>query len=47
MYVIVDLTTVDKLEVFYIDFCCFSNRNVLFSAINDAMALLLIHKCGF
>ena len=23
---------------FYIDFCCFSNRKVLFLAINDAMA---------
>ena len=23
---------------FYIDFCCFSDRNVLFLAINDAMA---------
>ena len=38
MCVIVGLTTVDKLEVFYIDFCCFSNRNVLFLAINDALA---------
>ena len=36
--VLVGLTTVDKLEVFYIDFCCFSNQKVLFLAINDAMA---------
>ena len=27
-----------NLKFFYIDFCCFSNRNVLFLAINDAMA---------
>ena len=38
MYVIVGLTNVDKLAVFYIDFCCFSNQNVLFLALNDAMA---------
>ena len=38
MCVLVDLTTVDKLEVFYIDFCCFSNQKVLFLAINDAIA---------
>ena len=38
MCVLVGLTTVAKLEVFYIDFCCFSNGNVLFLAINDAMA---------
>ena len=38
MCVIVGLTTVDKLEVFYIDFCNFSNQKVLFLAINDAMA---------
>ena len=38
MCVIVGLTNVDKLEVFYIDFCCFSDRKVLFQAINDAMA---------
>ena len=37
MCVIVGLTTVNKLEVFYIDFCCFSYKNVLFLAINDAM----------
>ena len=36
MCVIVGLTTVDKLEVFYIDFCCLSNQKIL--AINDAMA---------
>ena len=36
--VIVGLTTVDKLEVFYINFCCFSNKNVSFLALNDAMA---------
>ena len=53
MCVIVGLTTVDKLEVFYINFCCFSNRNVSFFATNNAMAssckgaLQLIHKCGF
>ena len=56
MCVIVGLTTVDKLEVFHIHFCCFSNINVLLLAINDAMAsspqgcggaLQLIHKCGF
>ena len=39
MCVIVGLTTVDKLEVFFcINFCCFSNKNVSFLAINDAMA---------
>ena len=38
MCVIVGLTTVDKLEVFYLECCCFSNINVLFLAINDAMA---------
>ena len=37
MCVLVGLTTVDKLEVFYIDICCFSNQKVLFLAINDAM----------
>ena len=37
MCVLVGLTTVDELEVFYIDFCCFSNQKVLFLAINDAM----------
>ena len=36
--VLVDLTTVDKLAVFNIDFRCFSNQKVLFLAINDAMA---------
>ena len=38
MCVLVGLTTVDKLEVFKIDFCGFSNLNVLSLAINDAMA---------
>ena len=38
MCVIVGLTTVDKLEVFYINFCCFFNRNVSLFASNDAMA---------
>ena len=38
MCVIVGLTTVDKLKVFYINSCCFSNRNVSFFAINDAMS---------
>ena len=38
MCVLVGLPTDDKLEVFYIDVCCFSNRNILFLAINDAMA---------
>ena len=38
MCVIVGLTTVDELEAFYIDFCCFSDINVSFLAINDAMA---------
>ena len=38
MCVLDGLTTVDKLAVFYIYFCCFSNRKVLFLAINDAMA---------
>ena len=38
MCVLVGLTTVDKLEVFYIDFCCFLLKKVLFLAINDAMA---------
>ena len=53
MCVLVDLTTVDKLAVFNIDFRCFSNQKVLFLAIKDAMAsspqgaLQLIHKCGF
>ena len=37
MCVLVDLTTVDKLAVFYIEFCCFSNQMV-FLAVNDAMA---------
>ena len=37
MCVIVGLTTVDKLEVVYINFSCFSSRNVPFFAINDAM----------
>ena len=27
-----------NLKLFYIDFCCFSKRKVLFLAINDAMA---------
>ena len=27
-----------NLKFFYIDFCSFSNKNVSFSAINDAMA---------
>ena len=41
-----------NLKFFHLDFCWFSNRNVLFSAINDAMASSpqgaqqLIHKCG-
>ena len=38
MCVLVGLTTVDKLEVFYIDIRYFSNQKVLFLAINDAMA---------
>ena len=38
MCVIVGLTTVDKLGVFYINCCCFSKINVSFFAINDAMA---------
>ena len=38
MCVLVDLTTVDKLEVFYMDFCCFSNPKVLLLAINDTLA---------
>ena len=38
MCVLVGLTTVDKLEVFYINFCCFSSQKVLFLAINDAKA---------
>ena len=39
MCVLVGLTAVDKLEVFfYIGFCCFSDRKVLFLAIIDAMA---------
>ena len=39
MCVIVGLTTVDELEVFfYIHFCCFSIQKVLFLAINDAKA---------
>ena len=38
MGVIVGLTTIAKLEVFYIYLCGFSNWNVLVLAINDAMA---------
>ena len=38
MCVLVGLTTVDILEVFYIDCCCFSNQKVLLLSINDAMA---------
>ena len=38
MCVLVGLTTVDELAVFYIDFCCFSNQKVLFLAKNDTMA---------
>ena len=38
MCVLDGLTTVDRLAVFYIDFCCFSNRIVLFLVINDALA---------
>ena len=34
MYVIVGLTTVDELDVFYIDFCYFSNQEILFLAID-------------
>ena len=32
------LQPLKNLQFFYIAFCCFSNRNVLFLAINDAMA---------
>ena len=38
MCVIVGLTTVDKLEVFYIDFCCFSNQKVSFLTMDNAVA---------
>ena len=38
MCVLVGLTTVNKLEVFDIDFCCFPYQKVLFLAVNDAMA---------
>ena len=38
MCVLVGLETADELADFYIYFCCFSNGNVLFLAINDAMA---------
>ena len=32
------LQPLKNLQFFYINFCCFSNRNVSFFAMNDAMA---------